>query len=122
MPDAQASLITSRDLLRAAIAALVPDGTERRYPSALRAKIARYAAARLDQGASRAQVSAELGVSSPTLKRMVAAPSPRLRLVRVTEGSKTPVPAVRLVVRGPAGVTIEGLDVAGVAALLLALT
>jgi len=122
MSDAQASLTTTRDQLRAAIAALVPGGTERRYPGALRAKIARYATARLGQGASRAQVSAELGVSSPTLKRMVVAPSPRLRLVRVTEAGVTPLPAIRLVVRGPAGVTIEGLDVAGVAALLLALT
>lgn len=121
MPDAQVSLSTRRAQLRAAIAALVPGGTERRYPGVLRARIADYATMRLGQGASRAQVSAELGVSSPTLRRMVVERSPGLRLVRVTE-TVTPPPATRLVVRGPAGVTIEGLDVAGVAVLLRALT
>jgi hypothetical protein len=97
-------------------------GSQRRYPPKLRATIAEYARARLQAGGPRKSVVQELGVSDPTLVRFLAE-SPRvgeLRPVRLI----APIPVASpppVVVRTAGGLLVEGLDIAGVAALVRAL-
>ncbi len=109
--------------IRADVASLTA-GPQRRYPAALRRRIAAYARARLAQGASRGQVGVELGVSDPTLVRLLGEqrPTPRLRPVRVVSTREPAMGGSSVLVRAPGGVVIEGLDPAGIAALLRALS
>jgi phytoene dehydrogenase-like protein len=123
----QLSLESRRQRIRAAVDRLT-QGPQRRYPGRLRRQIADYAQVRMAAGASRALVVGELGVSDPTLSRLLAdeAPRPRLRPVRVVAdpGPATPQGAAAsamLTVRAPGGVVIEGLDVGGIVALVRAL-
>jgi transposase-like protein len=96
---------------------LVPPGPRRRFPPELRAELAVYARERLAQGVSQARVASELGVSAPTVARLGGRAAPRALVpVRVVEDDAPP--RVAITVRGPCGLVIEGLDVAGVAALL----
>ena len=104
-------------------------GRQRRYSTKQRRMIGAYARERIAGGSSRAQISKEIGVSDPTLVRLLEqdnAASGRLRPVRIVEepgpiaeaGSAMTTP----VVRGPAGIVIEGLDIASIAALVRALS
>jgi len=122
----------SRSRIRAAVAALTA-GAQRRYPVQLQAQIAEYARERMEAGAARAQVVKEIGVSDPTLSRLLGAKGRRRRPQRsvfrpviVDPGAEraagAAIHATSLVVRGPGGIVIEGLDVAGVAALIRALS
>lgn len=109
------------------------EGPQRRYSPALRRAIQRVARARLAGGRSRAAICEELGVSSPTLDRMLTEPVPgpqrgpsrsAWRPVHVRAPAPTSQSAAAgaaLVARCPGGVVVEGLDVAGVAALVRAL-
>lgn len=116
-------LIARRERIRKSIAKLA-DGAQRRYPLRLRATIADYCRDRVQSGIPLTRVCSELGVGHPTLVRMLEeAKAPRLRRVRLagprpTEPEAGPVP----VVRGPAGVVIEGLGIDGIAALVRALS
>lgn len=106
--------------LRAALR-VAPPGPRRRFPPALRQEMASYVRERLAQGASKTQVAAELGVSGPTVARLEArTATPALVPVRVVEEQEPARGTVT--VRGPYGLVIEGLDVAGVAALLRAVS
>lgn len=106
--------------LRAALR-VAPPGPRRRFPPALRDEMASYVRERLAHGASQAQVAAELGVSAPTVARLGARTATRALVpVRVVEPQEPPRATVT--VRGPYGFVIEGLDVAGVAALLKAVS
>lgn len=111
------------DRIRQAVAKLT-DGRGRRYPRELRSQIAELARARLKSGSSRLAVCQELGVSDPTLVRILAKEPPTMRRVRLAEPTSTlvNVGATKLVVRGPCGVVVEGLDTAGIAALMRALS
>jgi len=91
-------------------------GPGRRYPPDLRRRGAEYLRARQAAGAPLSAVVRELGVRRETLAGWAAPAeaetSPRFVPVSVIEEPS------RIVVRGPGGVRIEGLDVAGVADLL----
>lgn len=93
----------------------LPTGRERRIPEQVRDWITTYARRQMAAGQSRSAVAAELGVSDPTLVRLLRRSSPRLLPVHVAAG-----PEIRggLVVRGPGGLVIEGLDVDGLIALI----
>lgn len=92
-------------------------GPGRRYPPDLRRRGAEYLRARQAAGAPLSAVLRELGVRRETLVGWAAPASvktkPRFVPVTVMEA-----PAGRIVVHGPGGVRIEGLDVAGVAEIL----
>lgn len=92
-------------------------GPGRRYPPDLRRRGAEYLRARLAAGAPLSAVLRELGVRRETLAGWAtpaeAGPSPRFVPVTVVGPA-----AGRIVVHGPSGLRIEGLDVAGVAELL----
>ncbi len=92
-------------------------GPGRRYPAELRRRGAEYLRARQAGGARLSVVLRELGMRRETLTAW-AAPAeaevrPRFVPVAVMEA-----PPGRIVVHGPGGVRIEGLDMAGVADLL----
>ncbi len=116
-------LIARRERIRKSIAKLATGG-QRRYPPRLRARIADYCRDRVQAGIPLTRACSELGVSHPTLVRMLEeAKVPRLRRVRLVARKPTePDAATSPVVRGPGGIVIEGLDVEGVAALVRALS
>jgi hypothetical protein len=120
---AQHSLALVGQRIRAEVDGLTA-GPQRRYPARLRRRIVAYAEQRVREGVARARVGAELGVSDPTLTRLlgVAARGHRLRPVRVLADAPASSTREKVVVRGPGGIVVEGLDVAGVAALLQALS
>ena len=93
----------------------------RRYPRRLQKRIIAYCARRRADGVSLRAVVGELGVSLPTLQRWCeAAPTAPTRFREVAIASATgaiPSPSRALVVHGPAGLRIEGLDVAALAQL-----
>jgi transposase-like protein len=109
--------------IRSAVARLRA-GPQRRYPARLRRRIVVYAEQRLSQGATRSKVGAELGVSDPTLSRLLrdGVQQTTLRQVRVVDDSQTAPGATEVVVTAPGGIVIAGLDVAGIAALVKALS
>ncbi len=92
-------------------------GAGRRYPAEIRRQGATYLAARRAAGGTVSAVLRELGVRRETLagwaKAAGAAARPRFVPVTVVEGA-----GGRVVVHGPHGVRVEGLDVAWVAELL----
>ena len=127
------ALIQQRNTIRQ-VASKLRRGPQRRYPTKLRREIASYARVRLAQGVARATVCEELGVSSPTVVRILSeaetrrsgaatreavAGSPAIRPVRVVAEA---IDSRRLVVRGPGGVVVEGLDLAGVVSVLRGLS
>ena len=104
---------------RAAVRRAGPRGAGRRYPPALRRMAAEYFRRRRASGAAVEAISRELGVKRHTLVEWAAAPqvatAPRFVPVSVVADE----PAMSgIVVRGPGGVWVEGLDLAGVAELL----
>lgn len=106
--------------IRATIKTL-PPGQGRRLTPELRARIGRYADRRSGEGASQSAIAREVGVSKPAVARAVASLRKALVPVRVVA---EPVVALRsqAIVRAPGGLSIEGLDVEGIAALVRALS
>lgn len=92
-------------------------GPGRRYPADVRRRGAAYLRARQTAGVPLSAVVRELGVRRETLagwgSPAEAEPTPRFVPVAVVDA-----PAGRIVVHGPGGVRVEGLDVAGLADLL----
>lgn len=103
---------------RRAIAALARRKHLRRYPDSLRSRLAALVRAHPEQSVR--SLALQLGMAPQTLDRF-AADSPAgvlpVRVVREPE-PQSPTP----IVRGPCGLVVEGLDVAGVADLLRALS
>lgn len=99
----------------------------RRFPPELKARIARWARVRMEEGASAKDLDAALDVPWESLAKWLRAGSaaaPAVRGARV-EARLRPVRVVSsasglrgLVVRTPAGFVVEGLDVAQAAELL----
>jgi len=117
------SIATRRQRLITEIAEL-ETGNQRRYPESTRSRILDYARRRLDAGASVTTICTEVGVSHPTLSKLLADLPAPMRRVRVAQ-SPTPTAADRqlpLVVRGPSGIVVEGLGVEGVAELIRTLS
>jgi hypothetical protein len=106
-----------REELKRELSVLGPRGRGRPYPKGLLEKILSYTVARRRQGAELLTVGAELGISGNMLGRWLGArkASPRFERVQV---AAAPAPTGTLIVHGPRGLRIEGLDVGGVAELV----
>jgi hypothetical protein len=106
-----------------AVAKLRP-GPQRRYPGALRAKIGQYAVGQRRAGVTAERVSKELGVSLPTLERIMAETKaqPMFQQVRLVESTQERGRTESVVVRGPGGIVIEGLNIAQLAILIRGLS
>lgn len=116
----------AREELRTALSKLGEMGRGKRYPRALLEKMLSYTVARRRQGATLLAVGGELGMNWKTLARWLgerkAARFERVEVVAPAPATPTPTPvamaAFPIVVHGPRGVRIEGLDIDGVAALV----
>ncbi len=101
--------------LRRAVAR-VERGRGRRYPEALRERVARWAAARRQGGAKWRQLASEIGISAESLRRWASPEvlrAPALVPVEVVAGSghgSATDQSLRLVTRS--GHRIEGLSIA----------
>jgi hypothetical protein len=103
---------------RRAIASLARLKYRRRYPAALRARLAAVVRAHPERGL--ASLAHDLDMAPQTLERIASSTRARLVPVRVLAGSAQRGAGV--VVHGPRGITVEGLDVLGVAELIRALS
>lgn len=102
---------------RRAIAALAPSKYLRRYPAELRAQLARLVRAHPERSVG--SLATAIGMAPKTLDGMVGStPASLIVPVRVIAPASEDSP---LRVHGPRGIVVEGLDVAGVAALIRAL-
>lgn len=108
----------TREELRSAISKLGEMGRGTRYPRALLEKILSYTVARRRQGATLLAVGGELGMNWKTLARWVGERKTASRFERVQVAVPAAVAPSTLVVHGPRGLRIEGLDVGGVVELV----
>lgn len=100
--------------VRGAIAALGERGPTTPYPAELRAKALAYLQERQAAGGSLRVVASELMIGADSLRKWQGAQAPMVRPVSVVPDRA----ASALVVHGPNGIRIEGLDVSAVARLL----
>ncbi len=105
---------------RAAARRAGPRGAGRRYPAPLRQVATEYLRRRQADGVAVSTVAGELGVKRHTLLAWAAAPvgaaaTPEFVPVRVVADLARPS---TIVVHGPGGLRIEGLDLADVAELV----
>jgi hypothetical protein len=104
---------TKGEDLREALAGLERRGRGRPYPKPLLERVLAHAAARRKQGATLLAIGEELGISWRTLSRwLVERRSERFRPVQIV------APRREVVLHGPRGLRVEGLDVDGLAELL----
>lgn len=108
----------TREELRSAISKLGEMGRGKRYPRPLLEKMLSYTVARRRQGATLLAVGGEIGMNWKTLARWVGQRKAAPRFERVQVAVPTAAPASAVVVHGPRGLRIEGLDVGGVAELV----
>jgi hypothetical protein len=88
------------------------------YPVEARSVAVAYARSREREGSTVHRAARELGIPMITLQSWIRRSTSAFRRVTV---EATPAIAMRLVVRTPSGLIVEGLDVAGVAELSRAL-
>ena len=101
------------------ISKLGPRGRGRGYPKGLMGKLLSYTVARRRQGAKLVEVAAELGLKSHTLSRWLGEKRPSASFERVEVVATAASPAARkLIVHGPRGLRVEGLELADVAELV----
>jgi hypothetical protein len=112
--------------IRAAVGALVGRrGRGNPYPEELRRRAVEYFHARRKQRISPAKICLELGIGVPTLRnwtartkaRVVVRNSAKFERLAVIEAPASAPPS-RIVVRGPGGLCIEGLDIEALAELI----
>lgn len=105
----------TREELRDALSKMERRGRGCRYPKSLLEGLLSYTVARRRQGATLLKIGDELGISWKTLARWLSIrkPSPKFQPVQVVASAKRDV-----VVHGPCGVRIEGLDIEGIAQLV----
>jgi hypothetical protein len=103
---------------RAALAALGRTGSKTTYPRELRALGLAHLKERRSQGVPLREVASELGIAKTTATRWERPARRASAIRRVNIAPRTTAPGTSMVVYGPAGLRIEGLDVATVAALL----
>lgn len=103
---------------RRAIAALAPTKYERRYPAALRGRLAALVRAHPEHGLT--GIARRLDMAPQTLAKIVAGVGPALVPVRIIPEAVPRPAGIRVL--APHGLVIEGLDVAGVAELMRALS
>lgn len=116
--------------LRAQFEARRQQGTGGRFTEALQAQVVEYLRARVAQGARQEEVAQELGMSGWTLSRWSsrakreqragasAEPKPKQTASFHAVKVKGPAQPRALVVKGPLGVSVEGLTLEQVVALL----
>jgi hypothetical protein len=102
--------------LKQALASAPRSGVGRGYPVEIRERAAAFVERRRREGASEGAIGRELGISPMTFRRWVARRSSS-GFVLATVDAARPTP-LGVVVHGPRGIRIEGLDLDGVAALL----
>ena len=110
-----------RNELRTALSELGPRGRGRAYPRGLLEKVLTYAVARRRQGAKLVEVAAELALSDQTLSRWLGEKRASKKFVKVVaapEAVSVPNVSPAIVVHGPRGLRIEGLELAAVAELV----
>jgi len=107
--------------LLGALSRVAGTGRGRRYPKRLQRRVVEYYRLRSSQGLSDGEIAAELGIPSKTIVRWhehtplpasVTVPAPVFEPVHIVEPTAAVANAARgpIVVRGPAGLCIEGLD------------
>ena len=112
--------IRETERLRNALARATRRGRGRAYPAALRAEVARHACAQAAVGEGVTTMARALGINTGTLASWVArhrSASPAFARVEIVDAPTLPV-AAKLIVFGPRGLRIEGLDLDGLASLL----
>jgi len=114
------SKLRSLRQLRSALSDL-PKGGHRRFPPELREALAAYVAARSSSDVSNKKLAAELGVSHPTIAKL-RGKVPLRGLVPVQVIAEGAAGSSLVIVRAPGGLVIEGLDVAGMASLIKAMS
>jgi hypothetical protein len=109
-----------REWIRRRVAALGPRGRGARIPEELRRAIAGYARGRRREGVGFHELARETGVSHETIRRYVGERGERRDVVpvEIVADEVTVDDVDRLAVVSPGGYRVEGLDLAGVAALL----
>ena len=111
-----------RNELKTALSELGPRGRGRAYPKGLLEKVLTYTVARRRQGAKLIEVAAELGLHDQALSRWLGEKRRGNRFDRVqvvAAAATTAAPAgSTIVVHGPRGLRIEGLELAAVAELV----
>lgn len=100
--------------LRQALASAERSGVGRAYPAAIRVRATAYVERRRAEGISDEAIGQELGISPMTFRRWVGGRSTAFAVATVCD---EPGPSAGIVVHGPRGLRIEGLDLAGVVAL-----
>jgi len=109
-----------REELKLELSKLSPRGRGRAYPKGLLEKLLSYTVARRRQGASIVEVASEVGINFRTLSRWLGErKTSRFGRVEVVAAPPTTAAgAPTIVVHGPRGLRIEGLDVTAVAELV----
>lgn len=97
-------------------------GRGRRYPAALRERIARYARSRHDEGASWATIGEELSVPWETLRRWSRGARSSTAMVPVEVVQPTVAAEAGVAIVSPTGWRLEGLEVRKAVAVLRALS
>ena len=104
--------------LRKAIAALGGVKHQRRYDERLSKEIVAYARLRQTAGTAQRTIAEELGMSQPTLSKMLCRESKLIPVKLVADSkARTSSRSAAYVVRGPGGVLVEGLSLEDVAVL-----
>lgn len=119
---------TESAALRAAFSQITRCKTGTRYPKPLRLRALVYCRARRSEGYSLAAIAVELGLAMHTLRNWLAADAPESALEALTNTSHfqpvhiiespPPHPKSAFLLRGPSGITIEGLDIQSLAELI----
>jgi hypothetical protein len=104
--------------LRKAIAALGAEKHRRRYDDRLAKEILAHARGRQVAGAAQSVIAKELGISQPTLSKILRRESKLIPVKVVADSKKRSSRSSReFLVRGPGGVVVEGLSLEEVAVL-----
>ena len=104
--------------LQKAIAELGEDKNQRRYDERLTKQIVAHARLRQSDGASLRGIGAELGVSPPTLAKMLGRESKLIPVRVVSERTARSSRSKEYLLRGPGGVVVEGLSLEDIAEIL----
>lgn len=92
--------------MRRALATAERSGPGRAFPGEVRARAIAYVDRRRSDGATDEQIARELGIPAMTFRRWVGSRSAAFRAVAVIEEAAS----APLVVHGPRGLRVEGLD------------
>lgn len=102
--------------LKQALASAERSGVGRAYPAAIRERAIAYVERRRAEGVADEAIGRELGISPMTFRRWVGARHSAFALATLVV-PEAAAPSGALVVHGPRGLRIEGLDLTGVVAL-----